>query len=179
MFEKYPKIPYPLDGKYYTVTDITTRLKLVMSQNEIVKLTDIYVVNDGETPELISNKIYGTPFYHWTIFFINNIFDYVNDWVKTDDQLFAYCADTYGETGMFDPRYKVNDYGFVFQNGDPRLTAFNENTNDAIINTGSSLSIINNYQYEQLLNERKRNIRVIRPEYISTFISTFNKKLGE
>jgi hypothetical protein len=34
---------------------------------------------DGDTPEIISEKMYGTPNYHWILMLLNQRYDYIND----------------------------------------------------------------------------------------------------
>ena len=41
---------------------------------------DYYDVKDGETPEMIAYKYYDDVELHWTIFLVNNIVDYYEDY---------------------------------------------------------------------------------------------------
>jgi len=43
-------------------------------------LLENYIVLDGETPELVSQKFYETPFNHWIILMVNNIVDPREEW---------------------------------------------------------------------------------------------------
>lgn len=96
MFEKFNLINYSLthDGKKltdYLLTDITTRAKLYAS-TEILKTFEL---NPGETPEDVSNEMYGTPYYHWTIMMVNDIYDINNEWYMTDEVLHKYAVEKY------------------------------------------------------------------------------------
>ena len=51
---------------------------------------------DGERPDLLSQRLYGTPIYHWTFLLLNpqikNIWD---DWPMSSSQLIDYCTNKY------------------------------------------------------------------------------------
>ena len=51
---------------------------------------------DGERPDLLSQRLYGTPIYHWTFLLLNpqikNIWD---DWPMSASQLVEYCTNKY------------------------------------------------------------------------------------
>lgn len=96
MFEKFDLIKYSLtnDGKTlkdYVLTDITTRARLRAPDAAFMT----FKLRDGEMPEDVSNEVYGTPYYHWVIMMINEIFDVNNEWLMTDSQLHQFAADKY------------------------------------------------------------------------------------
>lgn len=53
-------------------------------------------IQDGERPDLLSQRLYGTPIYHWTFLLLNpqikNIWD---DWPMGSNQLIEYCTNKY------------------------------------------------------------------------------------
>ena len=53
-------------------------------------------IQDGERPDLLSQRLYGTPIYHWTFLLLNpqikNIWD---DWPMASSQLVEYCTNKY------------------------------------------------------------------------------------
>ena len=53
-------------------------------------------IQDGERPDLLSQRLYGTPIYHWTFLLLNpqikNIWD---DWPMGSNQLIDYCTNKY------------------------------------------------------------------------------------
>ena len=96
MFEKFNLIQYSLthDGKKltdYILTDITTRARLRASTDILLE----FELNEGEMPEDVSQEVYGTPYYHWTIMMVNNVFDVYSEWFMGDAQLYAYCVAKY------------------------------------------------------------------------------------
>jgi hypothetical protein len=58
---------------------------------DLITIYDLYDIEDGETPDIISNKIYGKPTYHWLIMLVNQRFDYIKDWPMSEYELIRYC----------------------------------------------------------------------------------------
>lgn len=108
-FANFPKIIYDFDLSngidYKIVTDITRNVRVRKQILENITLYDYYDIGEGETPEIISEKIYGTPYYHWVIMLVNQRYDYVNDFPLTQRELDAYIDEKYGEK-----KYHVNHY---------------------------------------------------------------------
>lgn len=182
-FAKYPLIVYPLtnDGKTlvpYTLTDIMSRVIFDMPERDLISISQEYMIEPGETIETVSNNVYGTPYYHWTIMFINNIFDYT-DWYMSPDQLNDYCVEKYGADNLQNVSYYTDEFGNVIKsNSSEALTVFN-NRDFGELKYTDTLIEITNYQHESKLNDEKQIIRVIRPEYINEFIINFSNKIKE
>jgi hypothetical protein len=114
-FANFPKIVYDFDLSsgvdYRIVTDVTRNVRLRKQILENISLYDYYDIAEGETPEIISEKIYGTPYYHWVIMLVNQRYDYVNDFPLSQLELDTYIDKKYG-----DKKYHVHDYkvdGFI------------------------------------------------------------------
>jgi hypothetical protein len=100
-FANFPKIVYDFDlgagTDYRIITDITRNVRLRKQILENISLYDYYDIQEGETPEIISEKVYGTPYYHWVIMLVNQRYDYINDFPLSTLELEAYIARKYGE----------------------------------------------------------------------------------
>ena len=180
IFQNYPLLLYPLllDGILTPVllTDIMTRVVPAMSDVDFVTMTEEITLLSGDTPESVSYQIYDTPNYYWTILFINNMFDYL-DWYKTDEALEQYCKDKYGP-GYQDGQFVVDEYGVIVANSKASLATFQ--TNSAIytnIKYGGTTTVQSYFDYEAAENEKRRVVRVLRPEYINRFIILFSSAL--
>lgn len=101
-FANFPKIVYDFDlasgTNYQIVTDITRNVRFRKQVLENISLYDYYDMNEGETPEIVSEKIYGTPYYHWVIMLANQRYDYINDFPVSQIELDALVAQKYGIT---------------------------------------------------------------------------------
>ena len=170
-FQMFPDTLYDAkgNGNYTVMKDILTRVKLVASKKENILNLDYYNVQDGETPEMIAHKYYGDVNLHWTILVANDIVDYYNDWPMSVQKFEKFVFDKY------DNPQAIHHYEISQTSGETTTTI------DVGMNTTDypSATAISNYTYEDRLQEQKRLIRLISPDFISQFVSEFEKKLSE
>jgi len=101
-FDKFPNFLY--DFKYGNTTkttvtiDITRNVRFRKELLENIALYDEYDIVDGETPEIIAEKIYGNPEYHWIIMLANQKHDYISDFPLTEFALVKHIANEYNPT---------------------------------------------------------------------------------
>ena len=170
-FEKFPKIYYDAnaDGKYKVMTDIISRVKLVDSVKENILNFDYYNVKDGETPEMIAHKYYDDPELHWTILVVNDVIDYYTQWPMSVQKFEEFMKDKYENP------QGIHHYEISQTSGNTELVI------DVGMNTTDypSATAISNYTYEDRLQEQRRQIRLIQPQYMGGFVKEFEKKLNE
>jgi hypothetical protein len=96
----FPRILYKVGGNKYesfqTSTDITFRVAIIKNVLSNFSSYYEYVVLDGETPEILAEKVYGDPEAHWIILYANNIFDPQYDWPMNLDVFKKYIRNKYG-----------------------------------------------------------------------------------
>ena len=170
-FEKFPKIYYDAnaDGKYKVMTDIISRVKLIDSVKENILNFDYYNVKDGETPEMIAHKYYDDPELHWTILVVNDVIDYYTQWPMSVQKFEEFMKDKYANP------QGIHHYEISQTSGNTELVI------DVGMNTTDypSATAISNYTYEDRLQEQRRQIRLIQPQYMGGFVKEFEKKLNE
>lgn len=81
LFNEYPNITYTLNNKNIELVDIFRNV--VFKNIDDSNAFDEYYIQDGETPEIISIKVYGNSQYSWLITLINNIADIENEWFQS------------------------------------------------------------------------------------------------
>lgn len=104
-FEKFPKIYYdfPQDATSTTLqilTDITTNVRFRKQILENITLYDEYDIQEGETPEMIAEKVYGNAELHWVIMLANQKYNYLDDFPMTSAELYEHCVSTYGQDNL-------------------------------------------------------------------------------
>ena len=62
------------------VTDIFRRMRIKNNVMNASFFYDVYRVQDGERPEHIADRVYGSSEYHWVILMMNDIVDPFHDW---------------------------------------------------------------------------------------------------
>ena len=168
-FEMFPQIFYDNkgDGNYTAMTNLLTRVKLVDGAKLSIVDFDYYNVKDGETPEMIAHKYYGDINLHWTILTVNDIIDYYEDWPMSVQRFEEFVANKYTNPQA------IHHYEITQTSGDTSVKI------DVGMNTTDypSAVAVSNYQYEDSLQEKKRQIRLIQPRYIKEFVKEFESKL--
>lgn len=163
-FTNFPKMAYPFEfnGKLEArlVVDITKNVRLIKEVLSNISLFDAYTINDGETIEWISEMVYGTPDYHWTIMLANNRYDYINDFPLPVTIMDNVIIDKYG----IDNVNKIHHYEAIL-NGKTFI----------VDQTHVSSVPITNSDYEYNMNENKRIIRLISPSIIAQVADQLTK----
>lgn len=170
-FDMFPQLFYDSkgDGKYTIMTNLLARVKLIDDVKLNIVDFDYYNVKDGETPEMIAHKYYGDINLHWTILTVNDVIDYYEDWPMSVQRFEEFIKDKY------DNPQGIHHYEISQTSGDATVTI------DVGMNTTEypSATAISNYQYEDSLQEKKRQIRLIGTRYIDSFVKEFESKMKE
>lgn len=153
-FSKFPTIEH----QNHILRDITRRIRVKEFLQQNVSFLDPYRVKDGETPESIAYDFYGDSEKHWIILILNDVIDPFFDWVKEDDILLAYTENKYG-IGNINAIHHWELDGRYVPSTTPLATA------------------VTNIEYETLENEKKRNIKVAKRQYIDSIESEFETKI--
>ena len=107
-------------------------------------------INDGETPEIVAEKFYGSVRYHWLVIIANSIVDVKREWPLSQRALVAYVDDKYGLNNRTDVHhYVMKEDTSVVVDWDSVLVA-----------SGDYLAVTN-LEHETDLNDKKRQILLL------------------
>jgi len=161
-FKDFPKFLYDFNygttNKTSVVTDITRNVRFRKELLSSITFYDEYDIVDGETPEIIAEKIYGNAEYHWIIMLANGKYDYVSDFPLPEPQLVRHIQEVYGATANNIKHY-VNADGYVVNSDTPGAVG------------------VTFAEYERTLNETKRKIKIIAPQLVNTVLKNFKDSL--
>ena len=158
-FNKFPQISYSLDNgrTSFWITDIFRRVSQD-SQNLLTTTSYYnYQILDGETPDILADRIYSDINLYWVILVANNIFDPRWEWPLSINALNTYITDTYGAGYETDIHHYINEYGDVVHSS-----------------YAGTKTAISNITYETNLNEARRNIVMLKPIFVGKFVESFN-----
>jgi hypothetical protein len=156
-FDNFPTFLYPFKvnnkTEFKLVTDISQNVRVRKEILANITLYDEYDIREGETPEIIAEKVYGSPLYHWVIMLCNERYNYVDDYPLTQYELEKHITAKYGSGNEYDTHHYINANGNIVDS-----------------TQGTSVS---NYDYETSLNESKRRIKLISPTLLNTILKNF------
>ena len=162
-FKEFPVINYSLDNGItsFQIADFFRRVKAIDENLQTSLIYDQYDVLDGETPEVVADKIYNESYYHWVILIANNIIDPRFDWPLSNSVLQTYVARKYDVENIDAVKHYVND-------------------DDEIVHSSyaGTKYPISYFQYEETINEAKRRINIIKPQFLPTFVNIFTGTLN-
>lgn len=162
-FKQFPSIYYDfiIGGEVHkkVVKDITLNIRVIKSVLDNVTVYEHYMMKDGETPEIVAERVYGNPLLHWTIMIVNEKYDYVNDFPISGPILEDLVNSKYGSTHR-------DDQHILF--GRPHFEDGSGNVVDADYPNAISIT---NFDYEFMVNESKRSIKIVDPALIDVFVA--------
>ena len=177
-FSKFPLTTYDIKGNSNRklLPDILRRVKLRAKVKSGGMLFDKYDVKEGERPEDVAFKWFGDPELHWVILMTNNVTDRYYGWPMNSVQFAEFLTDKYGagnEDGIH--HYEVTqDSGRTTGQGPSdysHLVEVNSDTDNA--------SSISNREYEERLQDKKRQIQLLSKEFLGDFIAEFDRLIAE
>jgi hypothetical protein len=187
-FDTLPKIiKTDAKGNSYLLTNILARANLLQSFLTSPAIYYEYDIQDGDTPEIIAHKYYGDVYRYWVVLFANQIIDPQWEWPMSGVVFESYIDNKYiSATPAINPLTTVHHYEKQIDTLDisTNITTTNkisisQNTYNSLttsttnysLATGTvkvtiSKNLINIYNYELQLNEDKRNIKILKNNYV-------------
>ena len=200
-------IPSPLPDKVSTgdlvrIKNIFRGSKLFDYLKDNVTLFNKYVIKDGDRPDTIASKIYGSSRFDYVVILSAGITNINHEWPVQDYQIYEVALNKYGsETKMNEVhhyetyeikdskgrqilppniivddsfkidgsalRFPTNRFTLISQAGNNQL----DDKNEYSVLTDNIARPVTNYEFEINLNEEKRNINILVPGYLSTFVN--------
>ena len=170
-FENFPLIPYDSvgNGNFKVVTNLLKRVAVRSKVKTNTSYFDTYDIKEGETPEMLADKLYDDPELHWIILLLNDITDRYHQWPQNQNQFLTYINDKYSNVDA------THHYEISQVSGDTtiKIDIGTDNTDYP------TASIVTNFEYEEALEDKKRSIRLLDPSYIGLFVAEYEKLMGE
>ncbi len=144
------------ERKLTLVKDVTKNVRIRTEILSNITLYDEYDIVDGETPEIIAEKVYGSAEYHWVVMLCNLKFDWIDDFPLPYVELEKYITQKYGSGNEDDTHHYIDDSGFIVDEDNAEATS------------------VSNRQYEEAQNEAKRRIKLISPTLLNQILNSFD-----
>ena len=175
-FRSIPSTSYDIWGteprNYQSVTNIMKRVKFKPEVLEDISDYYPYFVRDGERPDIISYNHYETVAFAYLIILINDIQDPIFDWPLSTQQFEQFIMNKYGS--LDSAMVTIKNYYQIVRAEVPRTGTSERvpevkfivdettyNSLDQTLRTSQT-----NYDWEDELNNDKKEIRLISPDFI-------------
>ena len=190
-FRELPNMRYPsfLPDKNSSLEFVETknlfrRIKLRDDFKNIITLFDRFEIPEGLRPDTVAEGLYGSDELDWVVLITAGITNVRNQWPLSSKEIYDYSFDKYG-TDLDNPRYWVTR---EIKDSKGKLIMAKDNVVDpdfsiTFYDTGLSINVtksgveartaVSNYEYETLLNDKKRNIFILKPEFLQQFLNDF------
>ena len=201
-FNLFPKLVYDTDGNrsgsYDVATNVFVRIGILNTIKNNSSLYYPYLVQEGDTPEMIADKYYGDPEFHWVVLYMNDMVDPFYDWPMEYSNFVRFINNKYGSTVT--AQTQVHHYYKQVSRYDSssQTTTISKMIIDATAYAALPVSQVNTYNltnlttvsetvtrgivycwdYELERNEDKRSIKLLKKEYIDTVKNTLEQTLN-
>jgi len=186
-FRELPDLYYqsPLSTRtssteYVRIKNLFRRVKLRDDLQNVFTLFNKYEIGHGERPDTIAEDLYGSTDLDWVVMMSAGIINLHDQWPLSDYDLYRYADNKYGndlnairfyETievkdasgRLILPKGKIVDSNFTIPNPDNTALDLNPVTG------------ITNYEYETRLNDDKRLIYILKPEYLQLYLNDMRR----
>jgi len=177
-FESFKTIPYDVkkNGLKIDVTNLFLRYRVLdIFKNQSAVYYD-YNIKDGERPDIIAAKYYEDESLDWVILLTNNIVDPLFDWPLDKKAFQKYIVSKHGS--ITTAKEAIQRYEQIGQQHEVLFdgTVVQEQKWEVDIFTYNSLPdgekrIVTCYEHEEMLNEDKRNIKLLSEEFVFDLVN--------
>ena len=175
-FDSFPIIQYgSSDGAVKNVTNLLKRIAVRSKLKTNVSFFDTYDVKNGETPEIIADKLYDDPKLHWVVMLFNDVTDRYHDWPMSEQQFNTYVNEKYSNPDG------IHHYEISQESGDTtqKIEVYDPELISSDTDAYTSATPITNREYEESEQDKKRKIRLLDPVFIDQFVDEFRSLIKE
>ena len=193
-FEYVRRLPDAKISDYFTVKNLFKRVFLREDIYQNLTFFKKYSVVGDDRPDNVAAQVYEDPTLDWLILLANNIINVQNEWPLPQEDFNRHLLDTYNDD--YDKIYngihhyetiEVKDSNNIIivpeglEVGEDFSTTYYDYFIGGLTTANNITRPVTNYQYEEKIENKKREIFILKPEYISVImddiddISTYKK----
>ncbi len=140
-----------------------------------------YTIPNGLRPDQVALEFYGDMSMDWVVLLTNNIINVYEDWPMEEGELYDYLVSTYGSDDEANAihhwetqRIKDTQGRVVLREGTQVPENFTYRFADGTVyDKEATVRPVSNYEYHSEINEQKRNIYLLKREYLGAFVEEF------
>lgn len=195
-FSEFPQV-YSNDanGNLTIQVNLLSRISVIKSLFTNPLLYYTYDIQEGDTPEIIAHKYYGDMYRYWIVLLFNEINDPQWDWPMTGEVFNKYLQSKYTTIDVYNDVHHyekiITQYEHTSQVTTKNVLNIDQNEFDSLIEETITVSLptgavsvtiskqsVNYYDYEMILNESKRTIKLLNKNYVNEIESQFKKLMS-
>jgi len=182
----YINLDSNLSSEYTRVKNLFKRGELRSDVFVNLAFFNKYSIVGDETPDQISLKLYNTEEYDWVILLTNNIINVRDEWPLSNDSLYNYLIDIYGSEENLQ---KIHHYETIEVKDDSGRVVlrkglrteemysftYYERSTQQNVTVSNASKAVSNYIDAIRKEEAKRNIFVLKPEYLNVLTNDIER----
>jgi hypothetical protein len=186
-FEYVSRLPDANISDYIPVKNLFKRITLRQDIYQDLSFFTKYEIIGNDRPDNVASKVYGRSDLDWVVLTSNNIINIQDEWPMPQLEFDAYLLNKYGTYDNLNSSHhyettelKNSDDVIIVQKGlqvpsTYSITYYFDSGIDSGMVTSYPVVEITNYQYEEKLNDDKRNIFLLKPRYLNVIIDDFEE----
>ena len=163
---------------YSLAKNIFRRIKIREDLSDIIMGFSQYTIKNNQRPDQVAYDFYGDMQYDWVVLLCNNILNVYDEWPMTEDELERYIDSEYESPDSVHHwvTQKIRDTkGRVLIKPGmevPENWAYTR-PDGTVVGKADTVRPISVYDYESERNNYKRNIYLLRKQYLGGFVEEF------
>ena len=160
--------------------NIFRRIKIREELDDIILGFTQYTIKNNQRPDQVALEVYGDMDLDWVVLLTNNIINLYDEWPMSEDELERYIDSTYEEDADSVHHWvtqRITDLsGRILVKEDrivPESYTYTR-PDGTLIAKEETVRPISVYDHEASKNDQKRNIYLLRKEYVTAFIEEFS-----
>tara|TARA_A100001011_G_C14173563_1_gene783624 strand:- start:62 stop:721 length:660 start_codon:yes stop_codon:yes gene_type:complete len=162
------------------VKNIFKRSRLRTDVDQAITAFNYYYIQEGYRPDMVAEDIYEDSELDWVVLTANNIINIRDQWPLSHNELYNHILEKYGSEANilgvhhYETKKVVDEYNrTVMPAGlqvDVNFTFQYKNYSNSMV-TVNPVVAVTNYDYETKSNEEKRRIKILKPQFLSVFMT--------
>ena len=178
-FEYVNRLPDAKIGDYNIVKNFFKRGKLREDIFQNLSFFTKYQIEGDDRPDNVAFKVYGDSNLDWLILIANNVVNIQTEWPLPQNDFDRFVLDKYGDyetlyNGIhhYETTEVINSQGVVIvpaglQVESDYIATYYDYFIDSLVTVRDAVIPVTNYEYEEKIENNKRNIFVLKPAYIN------------
>lgn len=188
-FDYVSRLPNAKISDYITVKNLFKRSKIREDIFENLAFFEKYTIRGDDRPDNVASKVYGEPTLDWIVLISNNIVNIQSEWPLPQREFDSYLLEKYGDYNtLYNGIHHYETVEIKNSNGvtivspglkvDKNYTiSYFDSLLGVIVTPSITNTAITNYEYEEKLNNEKRLIFLLKPNYINLIINDLEENM--